>query len=224
MAALAVVAPVEAGATLAVVPRHPATLPLYLVEEELESYVATAELVEPAQEAQFLEEFRQALATARDARDRIGRFFGFCESQDRFAGEEIKRLQARRKSYQATIERMEKYIVRIIEEKGTDVKGKYPKLEGTTFAFGLRACPASVDITNEEVVPSWYKTLTITIPALSWEMLMDSVDPELRDQVLRSMGPSQVSLDKVAIKRDIEAGRDVDGADLAINKHSLVRT
>jgi hypothetical protein len=122
MSALAVmpVVPLEEGATLAIVPRPPATQPLYLVEEELESYISTAELVEPAQEAQFLEEFRQALATAVEKRDRIGRFFGFCENQAEFAAAEIKRLQARKKAYETTVERMEKYIVRIIEEKGTE--------------------------------------------------------------------------------------------------------
>jgi hypothetical protein len=209
---------------LAVVPaRTPTTGALYAIEESLAALVDTAELVTPEQEAEFQEELRLTLTTAIEKRDRVGSFLAHCESQAALAGAEIKRLQERKKAYQGVVDRLETYIVRIIENLGADERGKYPKLEGRTVSFGLRGCPASVVPTNEEKIPAEYKTLTITIPALRWEALLDCADPELRGEVVKSIQKAEMTIDKKAIKAAMEAGVEVPGADLLMDKHSLVR-
>lgn len=209
---------------LAVVPKPVSTpAPLYVVEEALAALVESAELVTPEQEAEFQEDLRVALTTAIEKRDRIGAFLAHAESQAALAAAEIKRLQQRKKSYELVVDRLETYIVRIIEAIGPDAKGKYPKLEGKTVTFALHACPPSVQVLDEQTIPSQYKTLTITIPALSWEMLLDSVEPDLRSQIVKSIGKSECAIDKKSVKQDIESGREVEGADLLINNHTLVR-
>lgn len=68
------------------------------------------------------------------------------------------------------------------------------KLEGRTATFSLRAVPASVLILEEKDVPEEFKRTTFT-----------------------------VSIDKKAIKKAIDEGRDVPGADLSMGKQTLVR-
>ena len=68
------------------------------------------------------------------------------------------------------------------------------KLEGNTATFTLRAAPASVVVLNEGDIPAEFKRTTVS-----------------------------VSVDKTAIKKAINEGRDVPGADLSIGKNTLVR-
>jgi hypothetical protein len=77
-----------------------------------------------------------------------------------------------------------------------DVMERYElkKLEGHTATFMLRAAPPSVVITDEAAVPDEFKRTTVSI-----------------------------TVDKRAIKKAIDEGRDVDGADLSMGKQTLVR-
>src|SRR5258708_40269270 len=185
--------------------------------------IESAELVTPEQEAEFQKDLATALTTAVEKRDRIGAFLAHCESQAALAAAEIKRLQDRKKGYQAVVDRLETYIIRVIEDLGTDAKGKSRKLEGRTVSFGLRGCAASVKITNEEMVPAQFKTLTITLPAVAWQSLLECVDPALRAQVLGEISKSECDIPKAPVKAAIDAGEDVPGADLLLDRHSLVR-
>ena len=58
--------------------------------------IETAELVPQEQEQEFLEEFRQALATAVEQRDRVGQYMAHLETQAAFAKAEIDRLRQRK--------------------------------------------------------------------------------------------------------------------------------
>src|SRR5258708_11127713 len=147
--------------------------------------IESAELVTPEQEAEFQKDLATALTTAVEKRDRMGACLAQCESQAAPAAAEIKRLQDRKKGYQAVVDRLETYIIRVIEDLGTDAKGKYRKLEGRTVSFGLRGCAASVKITNEEMVPAQFKTLTITLPAVGWQTPLEVVDPGRARPALR---------------------------------------
>lgn len=68
------------------------------------------------------------------------------------------------------------------------------KLEGRTATFSLRAVPASVIILDESEIPEEFKRTTVS-----------------------------VTVDKKAIKKAIDDGRDIAGADLSIGKQTLVR-
>lgn len=228
MAALQVV-PIFGGAIAAspipvgAVAPAPHPLTLYTIEEQLTAMADTAEMVPEDQEQAFLEEFRAALTAAVDKRDRVGQFLSHLEQQAGFAKAEIARLQERKAFFERAIEKMEGYVINVIESIGPDAKGKYPKLEGHTVTFSIKDCPPSVEIQDEAAVPSDYKAITITMPALKWEALLDSLDLEERAAMLDAVEKPKVVVSKMAIKKAIDCGAQVPGADLIIGKKTLVR-
>jgi hypothetical protein len=228
MAALQVV-PISGGAPapspipVGAVAPAPRPLTLYAIEEQLTALADTAELLPEDQEQAFLEEFRAALTTAVEKRDRVGQFLSHLEHQVAFAKAEIARLQERKVFFERAIEKMKGYVIHVIESIGPDAKGKYPKLEGRTVTFSIKDCPPSVEIKDEATVPSNYKAITITMPALKWEALLDSLDLEQRAAVLDSVEKPKVAVSKTAIKKAIGDGAQVPGADLIVGQKTLVR-
>jgi hypothetical protein len=212
-------------AVLAVVPSPAVTAaPLYLIEDHLAALVETAELVSPEQELEFRTEFQSALTAAVEKRDRVGQFLAHLEQQIDFAKFEIDRLRQRKAIFERALARLENYVIETIESLGTDSKGKYRALEGKTTTFSLRACPPSVQVTDESAIPSEYKLLLLKLPAVTWERLLDRLDIEQRAAVLRQVKRPEVTVDKRSIKVAIDDGADVPGANLAIAGHSLRRT
>jgi hypothetical protein len=212
-------------ATLAVVPSPAVTAaPLYVIEDHLAALIETAEMVCPEQEQEFQAEFRTALIAAVEKRDRVGQFLAHLEQQIHFANFEIDRLRQRKATCERALARLEDYVIKTIEDLGTDGKGKYRRLEGKTTTFSLRACPPSVEVTNESVVPSEYKMLLLKLPAVTWEQLLDALEIEQRSAVLGQVKSPEVTVDKRSIKAAIDGGADVPGAGLAIGRHSLRRS
>jgi hypothetical protein len=209
--------PVGAGAPAP----HPLTL--YAIEEQLTTMADTAELVPEDQEQAFLEEFRVALTAAVEKRDRVGQFLAHLEHQAAFAKAEIARLQERKVFFERAVEKMEGYVINVIESIGLDAKGKYPKLEGRTVTFSIKDCPPSVAIQDEAAIPSDYKAITITMPALQWEELLDSLELEQRAGVLDAVEKPKVAVSKTAIKKAIDGGAQIPGADLIVGKKTLMR-
>jgi hypothetical protein len=195
--------------------------PLYVVEADLAAFLDTADMAGPELEAQFEAELQAALTTAVDKRDNVGRFMAHLDAQVEFADAEIERLRQRRAVYQAALDRMESYIVRIIEGLRTDSRGRFQKLEGQTFTFALRACPPSVDIREEMDVPDAYKTAGVRMPVELWAEVLDALELELRGRLEDATGRPNFSTSRLAIKRAIQDGRKVPGADLIVNKHTL---
>jgi hypothetical protein len=115
-------------------------------------------------------------------------------------------------------------VIETIEKLGTDSKGKYRTLEGKTTTFSLRACPPSVEVTDESAIPSQYKTLTLKLPAATWEQLLDGLEIEQRVAVLGQVKSPEVAVEKRSIKGAIDGGADVPGAGLATGRHSLRRS
>jgi hypothetical protein len=212
-------------AALAVVPSPAVTAaPLYVIEDHLACLIETAELVSPEQEQEFCEEFQTALIAAVEKRDRVGQFLAHLEQQIDFARFEIDRLRQRRATCERALARLEEYVIGTIESLGTDTKGKYRTLDGKTTTFSLRACPPSVEVTDESAVPAEYKTLTLKLPAVTWEQLLDGLEIEERLAVLGQVKSPEVSVEKRSIKAAIDGGADVPGAGLATGRHSLRRS
>jgi hypothetical protein len=115
-------------------------------------------------------------------------------------------------------------VIGTIEGLGPDSKGKYPRLEGKTTTFSLRACPPSVEVTDESAIPAEYRTLLLKLPAVTWERLLDGLEIEQRSAVLEQVSRPEVSVDKRSIKAAIDGGVDVPGAGLAVGRHSLRRS
>lgn len=201
-----------------------AAQPLYAIEEHLAALVDTLELVPPDQEQQFREEFKVALSTAVEKRDRVGQFMAHIEQQIAFATSEIDRLRERKGAYQRALERIENYVTHTIEALGRDAKGKYRKLEGQTVTFSLAGCPPSVEVTDESLVPAEYKTLTLKLPASVFEQILGWLETGQRETVASHVKCHDISIDKRSVKSAISAGIAVPGADLAIGKTSLRRS
>jgi hypothetical protein len=211
-------------AALAVVPSPAVTAaPLYVIEEQLAALIETAELVSPEQEQEFRAELQTALTAAVDKRDRVGQFLAHLEQQIDFAKFEIERLKQRRATCERALERLENYVIETIENLGTDSKGKYRALEGKTTTFSLRACPPSVEVTDETAIPSEYKMLLLKLPAVTWEQLLDGLEIEQRATVLRQVKSPEVIVDKRSIKAALDGGA-VPGAGLSATRQSLRRT
>jgi hypothetical protein len=212
-------------AALAVVPSPAVTAaPLYVIEDHLAALIETAELVSPEQEQEFRAEFQAALTAAVDKRDRVGQFLAHLEQQIAFARYEIDRLRQRKATCERALARLENYVIGTIEGLGTDSKGQYPRLEGKTTTFSLRACPPSVEVTDESAIPAEYRMLLLKLPAVTWERLLDGLEIEQRSAVLEQVSRPEVSVDKRSIKAAIDGGVDVPGAGLAVGRHSLRRS
>jgi hypothetical protein len=212
-------------AVLAVVPSPAITAaPLYVIEDQLAALIETAEMVSPEQEQEFRAEFQTALTAAVEKRDRVGNFLGHLQQQIDFARFEIDRLRQRRALCERALARVESYVIETIEGLGTDSKGKYRQLEGKTTTFSLRGCPPSVEVTNEPAIPSEYKTLTLKVPAVTWEQMLDGLDIEQRLVVLGQVRSPEVTVDKRAIKAAIDGGGEVPGAGLVTGRHTLRRS
>ena len=212
-------------AALAVVPSPAVTAaPLYVIEDHLAALIETAELVSPEQEQEFRAEFQAALTAAVEKRDRVGQFLAHLEQQIGFARFEIERLRQRKATCERALARLEEYVIETIQNLGTDSRGKYRKLEGKTTTFSLRACPPSVEVTDESAIPGIYKTLTLKLPAVTWEQLLDGLDIELRAAVLAQLTRPEVSVDKRSLKAAFDGGAVISGADLVTGRHSLRRS
>jgi Siphovirus Gp157 len=193
---------------LAIMP--PETMPavrtsLFAVEESLQAMLDSAELVEPEQQAEFAADLEAALAATVSKRDRTQGFLVHCESLAAKTAGEIKRLQARKAFFEAVVERVEFSVVRTIRNLGIDAKGKYKSLQGETVTLSVRRCPATVAITDEAKVPALFKTVTITVPALTWEAVLDALDMETRAKVLDEIKRPDSTVNKAAVKEAIEA-------------------
>jgi hypothetical protein len=212
-------------AALAVVPSSAVTAgPLYAIEEHLAALIETVEMVPPEQEQEFRASFEAALTTAVEKRDRVGQFMAHLEQQAAFAKAEIDRLRVRKALCDRTLERLEQYVIETIEHLGTDAKGRYQKLEGKTTTFSIRACPPSVEVTDEAAIPAEYKTVLLKLSAVTWERLLDDIDIDERASVLEEGRCAEVSVDKRSVKDALERGAAFAGVSLVVGRHSLKRS
>ncbi len=195
---------------------------LYDAEVNLEALAECVETITPEQEQQFLADFGAALLAAAEKRDRVAFYLLHLEQQAGFAKAEIKRLQDRKASYERAQERLEHYVIHVIEELGVDAKGKFRILEGKTSTLKLAGLPPSVEITDEAKVPLDFKHVSVKLPAKLLETMLDALDLETRAVVMELLKKSEASLDKKAIKAAFDAKQPVEGADLNINGHRLV--
>ncbi len=196
-------------------PLCPAPRPLYDLEAHLVALLDTEEVVPPEQAAEFGRELESALLATVEKRDRVGQFMAHVEAQIAFAESEIKRLQNLRDYYARSLERMTAYVTHVIEGLGLDARGKRKTLEGTTVVFALHGCDKRVNIKDEAAVPTKYKRVTVTLPVETWELMIDSLDLNLREQVLDEAKNPQIELSRTLAKADLKAGVDVPGAELA---------
>lgn len=197
---------------------------LYELEQDLQAFIDTADLVSEESQDEFQREFAEALQRSVEKRDRAGQFLIHCQQQQENCDKEIDRLKARKRSFEVAEKRVRMYVQGVIESLGTDAKGRPRKLEGNTVTFSLRAKPPAVEITNDEAVPAKYKSITVTLPLHIWEALFSDCDES--DPIWAEFKAAGVLGERCVIKKAIrealDAGEDVPGADLSIGGYSLV--
>jgi Siphovirus Gp157 len=199
-----------------------AALTLYYFEDHLAALTESVETVIPEQEQEFLEDFKAALTSAAEKRDRVAHHLAHLEEQQAFAAKEISRLQKFKKEREAAQVRLEGYVAYCIESQGKDKAGKYRKLEGNTTVMFLRACPASVEVTDLDSLPLDYQSATVTMPASILNDMLHALDEDFREMVLGEM-VTTLSADKRAIKAAIEGSVEIPGAKLITDKTTLAR-
>ena len=188
---------------------------MYDLELHLAALIDTEELVPVELENAYALELQATLLATVEKRDRVGHFMAHLEAQAALAVAEIKRLQDRKALYERAFGQMESYVSRVIDSLPLDAKGKRQKLEGNTVTFSLRGCDKRAEVTDEMLVPTKYKRVTLTLPAESWELVCDSLDLDLRDQILGEVKSPKVEVSTSLVKADLKADIAVPGAALA---------
>ena len=133
-------------------------LTLYAIEDSIGAVCDTLEGLpddELGMRAELEEQLARLVAAELRKVDGIARVLAHFESQAAFASAEIKRLQLRKKRFEAAQERLESSIRVAMECAGTR------KLEGESSTLSLRAAPASVSIHDFEAVPAAYKIVKV---------------------------------------------------------------
>jgi len=179
--------------------------PLYDLEMHLAALIDSVETVSAAQEEEFLADFANTHTATKEKRDRVGEFMAACEGQSALAAAEIERLEKRKALYDRAVARVEGYVSRIIREKGKGADGKWQKLEGNTHTFSLKGMPPHVEIVDEAAVPTKFKSVSVTLPALLWEEVCDSLDFDLRFKLLDAVSRPNSAVSKSAVKEAIAA-------------------
>ena len=81
--------------------------------------------------------------------------------------------------------------------------------------MSLRGCDKRVEVTDEAAVPERYKRVTVTLPAETWERVCDSLELDLREQVLGEVKSPKVEVSTCLVKADLKADIAVPGTKLS---------
>jgi Siphovirus Gp157 len=141
--------------------------------------------------------------------DSVAGYMRYCVQQQRNADQEIARLQNRKAAFASREERTKECVIVAMELL------KLKRLEGRTNTTTLQPCPISVNITDESAVPIDYKSITVTMPATTWEWVQTGLPEEIR--------PSKTAISKSRIAAAIQKQKiDVPGATLVTDKKTAV--
>ncbi len=144
----------------------PAVLsPLHELESSLLAFLDTEDCVTEEQEQAFLADLSRTMQATVAKRDRVAAFIKHCEARADECANEIKRLHARKRTFDSAAERVRNYVLWIIEALSPGPDGKYKKLEGNKFTFSTRKIKPRLEITEEADVPATFKSACIEMPA-----------------------------------------------------------
>jgi hypothetical protein len=174
-----------------------ADLTLYSVVDTLPALIDSLDMTEPGspERAECEAEITRYFEALPQKVDGVAHVHAHLEAQVKFAGTEIQRLQNRKRRFEHAVERMEAYIMSVLDRLPVPKRGP-KKLEGATATFSLCKCPASLRITDEAKIPAEYR---IVIPAV----------------------PATTQVDPKAVKQALQLGIVVPGAELITDKHRL---
>jgi hypothetical protein len=196
---------------------------LYELEDYLQALASSIALAEDEPTRQLiLEEIGLALHRTKEKRDGVVAFLRHCEQQQRFADEEIERIEKRKAFIASVGEQLERYVVHLIEQLAPVGRTGIQRLEGNVSSMRIQKNPDSVVITDMNAIPAAYKWVTISMPAYVWETLLLRVGTEDRKVFESHVRKVESRADKKAIAAELKNGITISGADLKFGGHRLV--
>jgi hypothetical protein len=186
------------------------SLTLYQIESDLAAMLDTEALVPEEYLAAFQAELAAKTEQGMAKRANCIRAIRHIEHQIELASSEEKRLAEWRRSLSAGLDRFKDYIVRCIELTGSK------KVEADNGSLSIQSNPESVEITDLELVPDEFKTVTVKMPAALWREIVTEYRPADLTGLDATFNPN-----KSAIKDAIKSGREIPGCDLRWGKNRL---
>jgi len=209
-------------------------LTLYQIEDDLRALLDTEEGMEPDDEnrLQILQEIGEKTEQAIQKRDNVIRFLRHLDMQIEAVDREIERLKNLKQSWLAGKEKVERYVARVIEECVPEPKRGQRKLEGTVGVLTLRKAPDRVEVSDVEALPPRYVDATATVRAdvfsdvvRALEILVpisDKAAAERLSNALEALKQPKLAARKRDIKKALERGEQLAGADLVFGENRLV--
>lgn len=188
---------------------------LYTAETELAALADTEGAVPEDQITAFFADLAEAKAVAVAKRDSCIRFRLHLESQIAFVGAEQERLRKRRTKLETGLAKFDQYVMDVIEGTGKKT------LEGNVGDFVMKDNPSAVNIVNEIGIPLEYTNVTISfsMPASRWYTIINTMPALAEDKRVKVT----TTPDKTAIKKAIQAHKEVPGADLSFSSRLEVK-
>ena len=151
-------------------------------------------------------------------RDRVAKFRAHLIDQQDFAKAEIERLRARQASFTKAQERLDGYIINVME--GLGVK----KLEGQTATFSLRKRPDVVHVEDDVLLTDKYVDITLSkMSRADYSRILASLDEAGHGDMVSTLAAgAKASPRKRELLAALKAGQDIPGADIRYGANSLV--
>lgn len=194
---------------------NPAAVTLYEIETTLLAFADAVDSTDdPQLKERVLVEIGESLRVARDKRDTVVAFLRHCEAQQKFADEEIDRIQRRKERISRIQKELTAYVAWIIEQFAAPDQRGIQRLEGNHSSMRIQKNPDSVLVTDEQVLPAAFKDIMITLPAYVWEALLMCVGPADRPTFEALVKRTEIKPDKRTLAKELKAGVEIPGAEL----------
>jgi len=199
-------------------------LTLYSVEEELLALLDTEEMVEGEDERYaILNEIAEANHAAVAKRDNVIRFLNHVDHQVAGIKVEQDRLARLKKTYENGKKRFEDYIVKVIEEFAPPAKRGSPKLEGSIGVLSIAKKPATVQVDDPTLLPYPLLDVDVRIDGETFKEIRVVLGLAGADGIVAELTRQATYIPKkIEIKRAIQAGQIIPGADIKFGGNRLV--
>lgn len=182
-----------------------------------ESLVLLGEAIADAEELtpELQADFERYLGTARAKRDNVARFRSECDCQAEAAKKEIATLSKRRKRFERKIERLDRMLLTVFAAMNV------PYLEGNFYTLSKVKNPDSVDIIDLDTLNNEYKRVSVSMPAEDWQLLLESISDERRQEVISRLFKHEVTPELADIKPVLTRQEAVPGACLKTHEYRV---
>lgn len=162
----------------------------------------------------ILDEIGQAVRGAREKRDAVVGFLRHCADQEGFADAEVGRIQKRKAFIMRVRVELERHLTQIIERFAVPDRRGIRRLEGNFSSMQIQKNRDSVLIANDQALPVAWKDVVLTMPAYSWEALLQRLDLEDRVVFEQEVKKAEFKPDKRSICCELKNGEQIEGARL----------